>query len=100
MFEQLLRAVNLDVGTLTTLLRRVIESTILRGRLVSATILNGDTSATVPHGLGRAHLGGMVVSQTAAASVYVEPADDTTTVTVTASAAVGADTTITLWVFA
>lgn len=100
--DELLRRLSFDMTLLANALRVVFESPIVAGRIVSATIESGDTSAAVAHGLGRAYRGALVIAQSAATELRVdEPtaSDVATYLTLRAAAAPGADLTVSLWVF-
>lgn len=99
MFSDLLTRIGMDVTALANTLRELFLSPVWRGALVRVTILNGGTSATLQHGLGRAAQAAAVVASTAAGSFVVDPVTSEDTLTVRASSAVGADVTLTLWVF-
>ena len=98
-FDDLLRRLSMDVTGFANALRDVFSSTVVQGKVVSVTMLSGQTTATVRHGLSRPAQGGAVISASAAGAFTVDPVTATNAVTVRASAAVGADTTIRLWVF-
>lgn len=98
-FDDLLRRLSLDVTGLANKLRTLFDSPVVTGEVVSALIASGGTTAAVKHGLKRVPQGAAVISSSAAGAFTVDLPTTTDSVTVRASAAVGADTTIRLWVF-
>lgn len=98
-FDDLLRRLSLDVTGLANALRVVLDSAIVRGQFVTATMLSGGATVLVKHGLGRPARGAVVVGTGAAGAFTVDLVTETHAITVRASAAVGSDVTLKLWVF-
>jgi hypothetical protein len=78
----------------------------LNGIVVSGTILNGATTATIRHSLGRAYQGGFVIGVSRSESVTVRTrlgasatVDPSTTLIIQSRNAVTADTVVDVWVF-
>jgi hypothetical protein len=99
MFEDLLRRLSLDVSALANTLRLLFASPLWNGRLVTATLLSGQTTVDVIHGLGRPARAALVAGSSAAGAFTVDLVDEAATVTARASSAPGSDVTLLLWVF-
>lgn len=101
-FKELLTGLGLNLTALTNKLRAVFAFPLLSGKLVSVTLVSGATTATAYHGLERAYRGGFVVNSSTALALTVDPptaTDAAQKVTVRASAAPGANVTLTVLVF-
>lgn len=99
MFEDLLRRLQMDVSALANTLLTLFASAVPKGKLTRARILSGGTTAVVTHGLGRPAQGAFVAGASAAGAFTVDLITTTTTLTVRASAAVGSNVDLVLWVF-
>lgn len=99
-FTDLLQRLSLDVTGLANLLRDVLASPIVRGQIVTVVMLSGGTTVTSKHGLGRSAQAAAVIGASAAGAFTVDLVSGTgDSITVRASAAVGSNVTIRLWVF-
>lgn len=99
MFEDLLRRLSMDVTALANKLRELFLSPIWAGKLVNATLLSGQTTVAVLHGLGRPARAAVLVGASAAGAFTVDLVTTSDDVTVRASSAPGADVFLLLWVF-
>lgn len=103
-FPELLRRLRFDLTTFANRLDALLQSQSSVVRPVTVVLPAGETSATAEHGLGRAHRGAVIVGMTPPTPGVWPAIPDgspltTTTFTVAASSAPGADVTILLWVF-
>jgi len=96
MFEELLRALSLDLHTLVSRLRTVFAGPLYSARVVSITVASGTTTASAYHGLGRLPNGALASPET---PLLLGVVCDSTKITLTASAAPGADVVVTVLVF-
>ncbi|HEX6239960.1 MAG TPA: hypothetical protein VFZ61_03665 [Polyangiales bacterium] len=97
-FGDLLRRLSMDVTGFANALRDVLANPAVSSKTVRVTILAGQTTAEVKHGLPRAPLGAAVIGASAAGAYVVDPVTTADRLRVRAGAAVGADTTLTLLV--
>jgi hypothetical protein len=98
--QELLRGLGFGaVSDLVTALRALLASVIAAGKVLDVVLANGTTETTARHGLGRAARGAAVIGASAVGAFTVDLVSTADTVTVRSSAAVGADTTVRLWVF-
>lgn len=77
----------------------VKASLIGQGALIKVTMKAGATQATIAHGLGRYHQGGLIASVTSALSVQALPAKSDKAITLVTGTAPTVDVGIMVWVF-
>jgi hypothetical protein len=102
MLDELLRQASLTVFTAASLLRDLQRSAFFRSVDLTLVIPAGQTSVTVPHGLGRAFTGAAVVGQSSTASapaVSLPGTDAQTHLTVSLLVGPLADLTVRLRVY-
>lgn len=102
-FSELLRRLGLDLTSLSNVLARVLNASIVRdGRRVTLTLAAGATEASARHGLGRSYQAALLEhADDALTGFHVLPpgGDSSTLVTVAVRAAPSSPVTLSLWVY-
>ena len=98
-FKQLLMQLGLSLADLVIFLVRLRDAPVWQGVLHDVVLVAGDGSVTIPHGLGRAHRGAVVVLASEPVPLFAVPAEDAFDLTLVVDAAQLVNVTYRVWVF-
>ena len=98
-FKQLLMQLGLSLADLVIFLVRLRDAPVWQGVLHDVVLSASETTVTIPHGLGRAHRGAMVVLASEPVPLFAVPAEDEVNLTLVVDTASLVNVIYRVWVF-